>query len=390
MRILLACLLVCALVVSDSDGSNEVHKESGELNCGCLNGGKCVTYKYFSNIQRCSCPKKFQGEHCEIDTSKTCYQGNGHSYRGKANTDLRGRPCLAWDSPTVLLKMYHAHRSDAIQLGLGKHNYCRNPDNQRRPWCYVQVGLKQFVQDCMVQDCSVGKSPSSPREKAEFQCGQKALRPRFKIVGGKSTSIDNQPWFAAIYRRHRGGSVTYLCGGSLISPCWVVSATHCFISLHSDHPKKENYIVYLGQSRLNSDTREEMQFEVEKLILHEDYSAESLAHHNDIADYRYSDQLKMTFVNLVSHEVCQQPHYYGTEVTDKMLCAADPQWETDSCQGDSGGPLVCTIQGRLTLTGIVSWGRDCAMKDKPGVYTRVSKFLPWIYTHTRGEIDLAL
>lgn len=35
-------------------------------NCGCLNGGTCVSYKYFSNIQRCSCPKKFQGEHCEI------------------------------------------------------------------------------------------------------------------------------------------------------------------------------------------------------------------------------------------------------------------------------------------------------------------------------------
>ncbi|XP_020770143.1 urokinase-type plasminogen activator isoform X1 [Odocoileus virginianus] len=437
MSVLLACLLVCALVVSDSEGSNEVHKESGVSNCDCLNGGKCVSYKYFSNIRRCSCPKKFQGEHCEIDTSKTCYQGNGHSYRGKANTDLRGRPCLAWNSATVLLKTYHAHRPDAIQLGLGKHNYCRNPDNQRRPWCYVQVGLKQFVQECMVQDCSVGESPSSPKEQAEFQCGQKALRPRFKIVGGEFTTIENQPWFAAIYRRHRSGSDTYVCGGSLISPCWVVSATHCFISPHSDHPKKEDYIVYLGRSKIKSHTLGEMQFEVENLILHEDYSADTLAHHNDIAllkirtnkgqcaqpsrfiqticlpplygdarfgtrceitgfgkehpsDYRYPEQLKMTSVNLVSHEKCQQPHYYGTEVTEKMLCAADPQWETDSCQGDSGGPLVCTIQGRLTLTGIVSWGRECAMKDKPGVYTRVSKFLPWIHTHTRGEIDLAL
>lgn len=37
-------------------------------NCGCLNGGTCVSYKYFSNIQRCNCPKKFQGEHCEIGT----------------------------------------------------------------------------------------------------------------------------------------------------------------------------------------------------------------------------------------------------------------------------------------------------------------------------------
>lgn len=40
----------------------------------------------------------------------------------------------------------------------------------------------------------------------------------------------------------------------------------------------------------------------------------------------------MTVVKLVSHQKCRQPHYYGSEVTTKMLCAADPQWETDSCQ----------------------------------------------------------
>lgn len=30
------------------------------------------------------------------------------------------------------------------------------------------------------------------------------------------------------------------------------------------------------------------------------------------------------------------------------------------------------------------------MKDKPGVYTRVSRFLPWIRTHTGEENGLAL
>ncbi|XP_003783593.1 urokinase-type plasminogen activator [Otolemur garnettii] len=429
MRVPLAFLLLCVLVVSDSKGSHDLRGESDASNCGCLNGGTCVTYKHFSNIRRCICPKKFQGEHCEIDTAKTCYEGNGHSYRGKANTDVMGRSCLAWNSATVLLKTYHAHRPDALQLGLGKHNYCRNPDNQRRPWCYVQVGLKQVIQECMVSDCS-GKRPF-PSEKSEFQCGQKALRPRFKIVGGEFTTIENQPWFAAIYKRNRGGSVSYVCGGSLISPCWVVSATHCFIN----YPQKDDYIVYLGRSRLNSITPGEMKFEVEQLILHEGYSAETLAHHNDIAllkirssegqcaqpsrsiqticlppmygdanfgtsceitgfgkessnDYRYAEQLKMTVVKLVSHQECQQPHYYASEVTTKMLCAADPQWETDSCQGDSGGPLVCSTQGRLTLTGIVSWGRGCALKDKPGVYTRVSRFLPWIRTHMGKENGL--
>ncbi|XP_036911853.1 urokinase-type plasminogen activator [Sturnira hondurensis] len=433
MRVPLACLFLWVLFGSNYEGSHGLHSVSDASKCSCLNGGTCVSYKYFSNIKRCSCPKKFQGEHCEIDTSKNCYQGNGHSYRGKANTDISGRPCLAWNSANVLqLKPYHAQRHDALQLGLGKHNYCRNPDNQRRPWCYVQVGLKQLVQQCLVPDCSFGKGTYSPTEKA-FQCGQKALRPRFKIVGGEFTDIENQPWFAAIYKKHRSGSVTYVCGGSLISPCWVASATHCFIN----DPRKEGYIVYLGRSRLNSNTPGEMKFEVKKLILHEGYSADGLAHHNDIAllkissnlsqcaqpsrsiqticlppesrdpsfdtsceitgfgkentnDYVYSERLKMTVVKLVSHAKCQQPHYYGSEVTNKMLCAADPQWETDSCQGDSGGPLVCSIQGRLTLTGIVSWGRDCAMKDKPGVYTRVSHFLSWIRTNTQEEKSLAL
>uniref|UniRef100_A0A2K6K1Y0 Urokinase-type plasminogen activator n=2 Tax=Rhinopithecus TaxID=542827 RepID=A0A2K6K1Y0_RHIBE len=404
-----------------------------QADCGCLNGGTCMSNKYFSSIHWCNCPKKFGGQHCEIDKSKTCYEGNGHFYRGKASTDTMGRSCLAWNSATVLQQIYHAHRSDALQLGLGKHNYCRNPDNRRQPWCYVQVGLKQLVQECMVHNCADGKKPSSPPEELQFQCGQKTLKPRFKIIGGEFTTIENQPWFAAIYRRHRGGSVTYVCGGSLISPCWVVSATHCFIN----YPKKEDYIVYLGRSRLNSNTQGEMKFEVENLILHEDYSADTLAHHNDIAllkirskegrcaqpsrtiqticlpsmyndppfgtsceitgfgkenstDYLYPEQLKMTVVKLISHQKCQQPHYYGSEVTTKMLCAADPQWETDSCQGDSGGPLVCSIQGHMTLTGIVSWGRGCALKDKPGVYTRVSRFLPWIHSHTREENGLAL
>ncbi|XP_004681118.1 PREDICTED: urokinase-type plasminogen activator [Condylura cristata] len=432
MRVQLACLLLCTLVVSDSEGSLEFLSASEASNCGCQNGGTCVHYKYFSNIHRCNCPKRFEGEHCEIDRSKTCYHGNGHSYRGKANTDTIGRPCLHWNSPAVLLKMYHAHRPDALELGLGKHNYCRNPNNHRWPWCYVQVGRQQHVQECKVHDCSFGKELLSPPEKAAFQCGQKALRPRFKIIGGEFTTIENQPWFAAIYRKHRGGSVTYVCGGSLISPCWVVSATHCFINYQN---KAEDYIIYLGRSKMNSVTPGEMKFEVEQLIFHEDYSSDTLAHHNDIAllkirtstgqcaqpsrtiqticlppvsgddrfgtdceisgfgkenvsDYFYPEQLKMTVVKLVSYRECQQPHYYGSEVTHKMLCAADPQWETDSCQGDSGGPLVCSIKGRLTLTGIVSWGSGCAMKNKPGVYTRVSRFLSWIRFHTGEENGL--
>lgn len=91
--------------------------------------------------------------------------------------------------------------------------------------------------------------------------------------------------------------------------------------------------------------------------------------------------LRAAAVPVIPLDACREKEVYGgskQQILDSMLCAGHLKGGIDSCRGDSGGPLVCEQDGRLELHGIVSWGEGCAKKNKPGIYTRISSFLPWI------------
>uniref|UniRef100_A0A8C0M3K8 Elongin B n=1 Tax=Canis lupus familiaris TaxID=9615 RepID=A0A8C0M3K8_CANLF len=93
-------------------------------------------------------------------------------------------------------------------------------------------------------------------------------------------------------------------------------------------------------------------------------------------------------VPLLDSRTCDRLYHVGTNlprgehiVLPGSVCAGYIQGHRDACQGDSGGPLTCVKSGRWVLVGVVSWGKGCALPNRPGVYTNVATYSPWIRAH---------
>lgn len=77
---------------------------------------------------------------------------------------------------------------------------------------------------------------------------------------------------------------------------------------------------------------------------------------------------------------------FWTYDPESMMCAGLAAGETDSCSGDSGGPAIVNTGGIAYLAGVTSHGLStCAQAGYPGIYTRVTAFTDWILDVMRSE-----
>lgn len=239
--------------------------------------------------------------------------------------------------------------------------------------------------------------------------------PANAVVGGAPVGVEQVPWQALVIVEPDNR----LCGGAIIDEMWIATAGHCVVGFGGDDIEAYVGIASLSERGLTN------RVQIAEVIVHPDW--ESRNFRNDIALLRLaspiptsararsislpvgldaatwppfgtpaaisgwgatefggqpSSQLRRADVQILGGPSDTDCGRYGSNFDVAVeVCAGSPAGGVDACQGDSGSPLVVDVAGTPMLAGLTSVGFECARVDYPGIYTRVTSFVPWIQTY---------
>ncbi|XP_058955870.2 serine protease hepsin-like [Pocillopora verrucosa] len=236
-----------------------------------------------------------------------------------------------------------------------------------------------------------------------------------RIMGGQSCHVSRWPWQVALI-----SDGEQVCGGSLITSDWIVTAAHCF----DKDAIPTHWSVIAGERNLKVNASLKRSLEISNIYLHPQYTSNAPTYEfpsdYDVAMVLLKQKLLLTSctfpiclmpndarflpgttcyvtgwgrlatngphptmlqeaqVPLVSRELCNNPEIYNGLIHERALCAGSAEGGVGPCQFDSGGPLACQESGVWYLSGVVSWGVGCGEPNKLGVYSDMSVLMDWV------------
>nr|XP_005170582.2 granzyme-like protein 1 [Danio rerio] len=226
---------------------------------------------------------------------------------------------------------------------------------------------------------------------------------RVGIEDGTEAKPHSRPYMVSLQINSQ-----HICGGSLISKEFVLTAAHCWdkddvltvvtgahdlrkkaiyntfkVTSYIPHPDYNSYTLENDIMLLKLKTKVRLSNSVGLISLPrngEDLKADTLC---SIAGWgrlwrkgAKTDRLREAETVIVNDAECER-RWESDYVASKMICAYG---HGGTCSGDSGGPLVCNN----TAVGITAFSDRYLCKSRlfPDVFARISAYLPWIQNIT--------